>query len=222
MLKTCLILPAYNEAPVLKKVLEDLLQASYSVILVDDGSTDDTFHIASSFPVTLIRHQINLGQGAALETGMEAARILNADFVIHFDADGQHEVTDIERLLKPVQDGKADITFGSRFLEQNAGIPRSRKIILNLARWINYVITGILLSDAHNGFRAMNKKAISEIRLEYRGMAHATEILEKVRKHSLKYMEVPVHIRYTDYSKKKGQNFFDGINILFQLLFKRN
>jgi polyprenyl-phospho-N-acetylgalactosaminyl synthase len=222
MLKTFLIIPAYNEAPVIKKVLDELAGSGYSIILVDDGSTDQTSALASGSQLMVIRHQINLGQGAALETGMEAARRAGADLVIHFDADGQHDASEIERLLKPVQNGEADIVFGSRFLEKQEDISVSRKFILNLARWINYAATGILLSDAHNGFRVLNKKALHCIHLQHSRMAHASEILALVKKNSLKYMELPVHIRYTDYSKKKGQNFFDGIHILFHLLFKRD
>jgi glycosyltransferase involved in cell wall biosynthesis len=223
MTNICLIIPVYNEASILNDVLAELIPLGYSIILVDDGSSDDSFRIASAFPITVIRHQINLGQGAALETGMEAARRLSAEFVIHFDADGQHDTADIENLLKPLQNGKTDFVFGSRFLGKKAsGLPWSRKIILNTGRWINYILTGILLTDAHNGFRAFNKKALNSIHLEQRGMAHATEIMEAVRKNSLSYMEIPVHIRYSPYSKQKGQNLFDTVHILFNLLFKRN
>jgi glycosyltransferase involved in cell wall biosynthesis len=191
--------------------------------MVDDGSTDDTFRIASDFPIVLIHHQINLGQGAALETGMEAARSLSADYVVHFDADGQHNPGDIERLLIPLRNGEADIVFGSRFLEKKAsGLSVLKKIILKSGRWINYMITGILLTDAHNGLRALNSKAMQSIHLRQPGMAHASEILFETRKNFLRYLEVPVHIRYTSYSKKKGQGVLNAINIFFHLLFKRN
>jgi glycosyltransferase involved in cell wall biosynthesis len=178
--------------------------------------------MAAAFPVLLIHHEFNLGQGAALETGMEAARRLNADFVIHFDADGQHDPSDIPQLMIPLQNGDADIVFGSRFLEKRAsGLNLSKKLMLKTGRWINYLITSILLSDAHNGFRALNKKALNSIHFRQAGMAHASEILSEVRRNSLRYVEQPVHITYTDYSKRKGQTLFSSINILFHLLFKK-
>lgn len=221
-MNTYIIIPAFNESSKLAAVLESLLSLNYHIIVIDDGSTDDTYRMAAAFPVLLIHHEFNLGQGAALETGMEAARRLNADFVIHFDADGQHDPSDIPQLMIPLQNGDADIVFGSRFLEKRAsGLNLSKKLMLKTGRWINYLITSILLSDAHNGFRALNKKALNSIHFRQAGMAHASEILSEVRRNSLRYVEQPVHITYTDYSKRKGQTLFSSINILFHLLFKK-
>jgi polyprenyl-phospho-N-acetylgalactosaminyl synthase len=221
-LTTYIIIPAFNESSGLAEVLESLLPLNYGIIVIDDGSTDDTAQIAGTFPVLYIHHELNLGQGAALETGMEAARKLNADFVIHFDADGQHDPADIENLLIPLQKDETDIVFGSRFLKKKpSGISLSKKIILNAGRWINYLFTGILLTDAHNGLRALNKTALHSIHFHQPGMAHASEILYEVRRKSLRYLELPVHIRYTDYSKRKGQTIFNSINILFHLIFKK-
>jgi glycosyltransferase involved in cell wall biosynthesis len=221
-LSTYIIIPAFNESSGLAKVIESLLPLNVGIIIVDDGSTDETDKIADGFPVLLIRHKLNLGQGAALETGMVAARKLNADFVIHFDADGQHDPSDIEQMLLPLQMDEADIVFGSRFLEKKpSGLSLSKKIILHAGRWINYLITGILLTDAHNGIRALNKKALHSIHFQQPGMAHASEILYEVRRKSLRYLELPVHISYTDYSKRKGQTLLNSVNILFHLFFKK-
>ena len=221
-MSTYIIIPAFNESSGLVAVLESLLPLNFGIIVIDDGSTDDTGNIAGAFPVLLIRHELNLGQGAALETGMEAARKLNADFVIHFDADGQHDPSDIAQLLIPLKKDEADIVFGSRFLEKRpSGLSLSKKIILTIGRWINYLITGILLTDAHNGIRALNKKALYSIHFQQPGMAHASEILYEVKRKSLRYLERPVHIRYTDYSKGKGQSLLNSVNILFHLFFKK-
>ena len=153
---------------------------------------------------------------------MEASRKLNADFVIHFDADGQHDPSDITELLIPLQKDEADIVFGSRFLgKKPTGLGLSKKIILNAGRWINYLITGILLTDAHNGIRALNKNALYNIHFHQPGMAHASEILDEVRRKSLRYLERPVHISYTVYSKRKGQSLLNSVNILFHLFFKK-
>jgi polyprenyl-phospho-N-acetylgalactosaminyl synthase len=221
-LKAFIIVPAYNESAEIGRVLHSLLLLNYPVILVDDGSTDNTPQIASTFPVLLIRHSINLGQGAALETGMEAARIMDADYVVHFDADGQHDPSDIERLLTPLYNDETDIVFGSRFLEgKTMGMPKAKKFVLRLGRWVNYLLTGVLLSDAHNGFRALNKRALFTIHLHQSGMAHASEILFEAKKNALRYKEMPVHVQYTDYSIQKGQGVLNSINILFHLLFNR-
>jgi glycosyltransferase involved in cell wall biosynthesis len=221
-LNTYIIIPAFNESSGLAAVLKSLLPLNFGIIVIDDGSTDDTGKIAVAFPVLLIRHELNLGQGAALETGMEAARKLNADFVIHFDADGQHDPSDIAQLLIPLQKDEADIVFGSRFLgKKPSGLNLSKKIILNVGRWINYLITGILLTDAHNGIRALNRKALYTIHFHQPGMAHASELLYEVRRKSLRYLERPVHISYTDYSKRKGQSLLNSVNILFHLFFKK-
>jgi len=217
-----IIIPAFNESSGITAVLESLLPLNHGIIVVDDGSTDGTDKIAVSFPVLLIRHELNLGQGAALETGMEAARRLNADFVVHFDADGQHDPSDIAQLLIPLQRGEADIVFGSRFLEKKpSGLSPLKKIILKAGRWINYLITGVLLTDAHNGLRALNKKALHIIHFRQPGMAHASEILYLVKQKSLRYLEQPVHIRYTDYSKRKGQSLLNSVNIIFHLFIKK-
>lgn len=222
-METYIIIPAFNESSSISRVLTELFPLGYRIILVDDGSTDGTSNVVVDFPILRIRHKINLGQGAALETGMEAARRLGADFVVHFDADGQHDVSDIENLLSPLRKGDKDIILGSRFLEKRAsGMPASKKILLKSARWINYLFTGLLLTDAHNGLRALNKKALYAIKLNQSGMAHASEILRIVRKKSLRYAEIPVHVRYSEYSKQKGQGFSNAVNIIFHLLFKRN
>ncbi len=221
-MKIYIIIPAFNESPRIAAVIESLLPLHCGIIVIDDGSTDGTDKIAGSFPVFLIRHELNLGQGAALETGMEAARKLDADFVIHFDADGQHDPSDIVQLLAPLQKGEADIIFGSRFLEKKpSGLSFLKKAILKTGCWINYMITGILLTDAHNGMRALNKNALHSIHFHQQGMAHASEILYEVKRKSLRYLELPVHIRYTDYSKHKGQSLLNSVNILFHLFFKK-
>jgi glycosyltransferase involved in cell wall biosynthesis len=221
-LKTYIIIPAYNESSGIADVLRSVLRLGYRAIVIDDGSTDKTSEIVSGFPVILIRHAVNLGQGAALETGMEAARQLEAEFVVHFDADGQHDASDIESLLTPLQRGEADLIFGSRFLSKKVdNLSPSRRILIKTACLINYAMTGIILSDAHNGIRALNRKALHAIHFYQPGMAHATEILYGVKKNALRFMEIPVHIRYTAYSKQKGQSLLNAVNILFHLLFKR-
>jgi polyprenyl-phospho-N-acetylgalactosaminyl synthase len=221
--KIFVIVPVYNETYVLEQTISQLVAQKYNIILVDDGSSDDAESIARKFPVYFLKHLLNIGQGAALQTGMDAAKYLGADFVVHFDADGQHDATEICRVIEPLLENRCDIVFGSRFLKNDfssQSIPVSRKIILQAARYMNCLFYGILLSDAHNGFRAMNRKAVEQIVFTQNRMGHASEILSFVMKTRLRYLEVPVTIHYNNYSRKKGQTIFNSINIFFDLITK--
>ena len=216
-----IIIPAYQEAGSIGAVLMEFDRFDYSIIVVDDGS-DPPLKENVSGRVHYLQHSINLGQGAAIQTGIEFALSLGAEFFVTFDADGQHQVSDIGALVQPLLQDKADISFGSRFLEGSThNMPFGRSIFISLARGINFLFTGLMLTDAHNGLRALNRKAAEKIKLSENGMAHASEILFQVQQHKLRYVEVPVHIRYTDYSLKKGQKAGSGFRILFDLLLNK-
>ncbi|HEX2628808.1 MAG TPA: glycosyltransferase family 2 protein [Chitinophagaceae bacterium] len=215
-----IVIPAFNEQEVIRDVLNSLLQYPYTIVVVDDGSTPSLKEPLSDIhDITYIRHKVNLGQGAALQTGIDYALRHNADYIVTFDADGQHSPTDIEKLLTPLQNKEAAVALGSRFLEKNMhNAPASRTWILKAGRWVNYFFTGLYLSDAHNGLRAMTREAAGKIHLKENRMAHATEFLFLIRKHKLAYKEVPTVILYTDYSKAKGQSVFNSIRIFFDLV----
>lgn len=216
------IIPCYNENLQIRNTVQHLLNKGYSIVVVDDASIDNTSRSIEDFPVFLLKHEINLGQGAALQTGMEFALAEGADIIVHFDADGQHNPEEIPTLVQPVLDDLADVVLGSRFLrkEDRKLIPVGRRIILQLAIQANRLFSGIKLSDAHNGFRVLNRNAAMQIRLQENRMSHATEILQQIRKHKLRYLEVPTHIKYTEYSRNKGQSSLNSINILFDLILK--
>ncbi len=220
--KIFVIVPVFNEAAVLEQTLAGLVAQKHNIILVDDGSTDDIDVIAKKYPVFFLKHLVNIGQGAALQTGMAAAKFLDADIVVHFDADGQHDAMEIHKLTEPLLQNHCDIVFGSRFLRNDNSqfIPVVKKIILQTARYMNWIFYGILLSDAHNGFRALNRKALEQIVFTQNRMGHASEILSLVKKNKLRYQEIPVTIHYSDYSRKKGQTIFNSINIFFDLISK--
>lgn len=217
-----IILPAYNEQDMIRSVVEELIPLGHRVVVVDDGSAEPLTPLLTGWPVTIIRHAINLGQGAALQTGIEYALSEGAQYVVTFDADGQHRASDIPALLDPLRKGEADVCIGSRFLEgASHNMGGGRKFTLKLARLVNYLLTGMLLSDAHNGLRALNRAAAGKIRLQLNGMAHASEFLSEIKKCRLRCREVPVHIRYTAYSKAKGQPLSNSFRIFLDLILNR-
>lgn len=218
-----IVVPAYNEGRALRCTLERLLKLGYAVVVVDDGSEDHTWSIVEQLPVFALRHAINLGQGAALQTGMTFALSQGATIIVHFDADGQHPVEGIEALIEPLCLGEADIVLGSRFLqaETASAIPLMRRVLLRGAVLVNGLTTGLWLSDAHNGFRAMTREAAMKIDLQENGFAHASEILLQIRRLNLRYVERPTNISYSAYSREKGQSNLNAFNILVDMLIRK-
>ncbi|MDD5342163.1 MAG: glycosyltransferase family 2 protein [Patescibacteria group bacterium] len=215
--KIFVVIPAYNEEKNIGNVIEGLLKVYNNVIAVDDCSTDLTREVLKRYPIRLASHIVNLGQGAALQTGDELALKLGADIIVHFDADGQHRVDQIEKLISPIRDGRADIVFGSRFIDNQSALPwAKRHILLPIGRIVNWLFSGLKLTDAHNGYRAMNRKAAEKIILTQNRMAHATEILGLVKKNKLRYTEVPVVVEYKEF----GQGFLGGLKIVRDLILK--
>jgi polyprenyl-phospho-N-acetylgalactosaminyl synthase len=209
------IIPVYNEGKVIRQTLEDILRYGYNIVIVDDGSDENIIGLIQGMPVYYIRHRLNLGQGAAIQTGIVFALKKGAEIIVTFDADGQHDAADIGPMIQLLADKKVDIIFGSRFMTvAPSKITFLRKFILHSARFLNYLFSGILLSDAHNGLRVFNRKAGASFKILENRMAHATEILINVKRNRLRFAEYPVYIRYTTYSKKKGQTIMHGFKIL--------
>ena len=220
--KVFVVVPAFNEGGVIREVVTGLINQNYTVVLVDDGSDIPVISLLTGLSIHYLRHPVNLGQGAALQTGIEYALSKNAGFIVSFDADGQHQIADIPRLLDPLVNNEADIALGARFITGGKhNMPVGRKILLQVGRWLNYLLTGLLLTDAHNGLRTMNRKAASMVQITENRMAHATELLTQIKKHKLRYKEIPVTIVYTEYSKKKGQTVWSSFRIFFDLLLNK-
>jgi len=217
------IVPVFNEAAVLPEVLTELLSRFDKVIVVDDGSTDATSEIAGSFRVSNVRHLQNLGQGASIQTGIDVALALSDwDILITFDADGQHRTEDAISIATELMDNpNLDVCLGSRFISSEITMPSLRRIVLKIATLLTNLITGVRLTDTHNGLRAIRRSAAERITLSHYRMAHATEFISLIRQLNLRHSEVPVMIRYTSYSLAKGQRISDGLQILFDLL-RRN
>lgn len=205
----------------MRKSIAPLLDAGYRVVLVDDGSSEPL--VLEDVPAVILRHPVNRGQGAALQTGADYALVHGAEAVVHFDADGQHDASAIPAALEILQKDEADIVLGSRFLrdEDRLAVPAKRRLTLRIARVVNGILTGVWLSDAHNGFRVLSRKALEAISLQDDRMAHASEILVQMRSAGLRWKEMPVHVAYTDYSVAKGQRMGAALEILTDLLLDR-
>jgi glycosyltransferase involved in cell wall biosynthesis len=220
--KIFFVIPAYNEEKSIARVVGELKRAGYGhIVVIDDGSRDNTFEAVKNQGVAVLQHMINRGQGAALRTGMEYALKQGADFIVTFDSDGQHRIEDLAAMLNPVVKGEVDVTLGSRFLCKTE-MPLARKILLKGSVFVQWFFYGVKLSDAHNGYRVLSRKAAQQIRIDSDRMEHASEIVEEIVKKKIRYKEVPVIIRYTGYSMKKGEgSFFGALKILFKMIIRR-
>ncbi len=214
---TWIVVPAFNESEVLREVLQLLLREGYRVVLVDDGSSDGGLEPLGDLPLHSCRHVINLGQCAALQTGIDYALEMGASFIITFDADGQHRTEDVAAMLGPLLGGERDVTLGSRFKNQGGapGIPGTRKILLRSGAMFSRVALGLQVTDMHNGLRGFTAEAARKLEITQNRMAHATQILHQIRRHRMRYEEVPVTIRYTDYSMAKGQSLSNLLNVFW-------
>jgi glycosyltransferase involved in cell wall biosynthesis len=211
------VIAAFNEAQVIGSVLGEILRRGYQAVVVDDGSRDGTADAAASAGAWVVPHPVNLGQGAALQTGIKLALRHGASHIVTFDADGQHRAADIARLIEALEASGADFALGSRFLGASFGMPASRRWLLQAATWFTRVTTGMQVTDTHNGLRAMTRRGAGAIALRQNRMAHASELLDQIARSGLAYVEVPVTIDYSRYSLAKGQRLADSLTILFDL-----
>jgi len=189
------------------------------IVVVDDGSTDGTADAARSKAAVVVSHPVNLGQGAALQTGLDFALRRGADYICTFDADGQHDPATIALMLQRLTDSGAEVALGSRFLGGTIDMPVLRRFMLNVAIAFTRLQTRLPLTDTHNGLRMFTRRAASQIRINHSGMAHGSEILSSIVKLKLSVIEVPTIVRYTDYSKRKGQSISNSVHIMIDLMY---
>ncbi len=194
------------------------------VVCVDDGSADDTAGTARRAGAYVVRHPVNLGQGAAIQTGVEFARSQpDARLLATFDADGQHRVADLVHMIDRLDTSDLDIVIGTRFAapEAAATVPPLKRAVLRAAVYLNPRIRRLGLSDAHNGLRVFNRRVADGLDLTMNGMSHAGEFIALIAENRWRVGEEPVEVLYTDYSKAKGQPLLNGVNILFDGLLRK-
>ena len=208
------VIPAYNEAEAVGPVVAALVARGHRAIVVDDGSRDGTADAARRNGAVVLRHAVNRGQGAALQTGIAYALRRGAELIVTFDSDGQHAAEDVDALVAPLLGGRADVVLGSRFRGSTEGMTGVRRIVLRSAVLFTRYASGARVTDTHNGLRAFTRAAAAKLDIRLDRMAHASEILDQIVQHRLRYEEVPVHVRYTAYSRRKGQTSLAALRIL--------
>jgi len=201
------VVPAFNEEKNISRVIKIVKPLVDQVVVVDDCSRDKTYALAAAEGVVVLRHIINRGQGAALQTGNDYAIKMGADIIVHFDADGQFSADEIGDLVNPIVNGEFDVVFGSRFLGKKSDMPwMKEKFIMPIARLVNAILLDVRITDPQAGFRALSRKAAMSFRIMNDGHAHCSEIMHKTIKNRLKFREVPITVTYHHF----GQTVFSG------------
>lgn len=213
------IVPTFNEASVVRSVLTDLMTYFPNVVAVDDGSADRSAAEITASGARLVRHSLNLGTGAAIQTGLDFAMLhRKARYFVTFDADGQHSPADAAAMVARLRgDSDLHVLVGSRFLGGSTGASRSRLLLLKVAKIFERWTSGIELTDAHNGLRVFSRDFAERLDLKFADFAHASEFLQCVASSKLAYAEHPVEIAYTTYSRAKGQRNINSVNIAMDL-----
>ena len=217
-----IVIPVFNEAKVIASVIEEVRgHGDYTIIIVDDGSSDDSYIQASVHGDLALRHKINRGKGAAVKTGIMAANLLQADIVVTLDGDGQHNPADIEKLIKPLLKGEADVVLGSRMLDREE-MPWPKVIANFIGNILTFLFYGLLVTDSQSGFRAYSKYAALIIDTKADKYEYDSKVIREIKFNRLRFSEIPVHTRYTEYSKgkKQKQGLVNGIITLGRMLWK--
>ncbi|GIW68022.1 MAG: hypothetical protein KatS3mg096_890 [Candidatus Parcubacteria bacterium] len=218
--KVYILIPAYNESKVISKVISDIKKQGFeNIIVIDDGSSDNTYEVAQKSGAKVLRHIINRGKGAAVKTGIEYAKLKNASYVITIDGDGQHNPKDIRKIYEKLKEGY-EVVLGSRFLNRKNKMPRFNRIANFLANVLTFSIYELYVSDSQSGFRGYNQKAINLIDIQSEDYDFESRVIYEIARHKLKYCEVPIDVFYTEYSlsKTKKQNLINGIKTLMKML----
>ena len=205
-----LVIPLYNEATVVREVISQARETFPYIVVVDDGSKDDSARQAAAAGAIVVRHPVNLGQGAALQTGFSyILEKTNANYVVTFDADGQHSTTDAAAMVAAAREEELAVILGSRFLQGPSPVGRLKRLVLRTAAAVSSRTSGMHLTDAHNGLRVIRRDVLVQLNIKQNRMAHASEIIREIGATGMPWREFPVHIVYTDYSRAKGQSLWN-------------
>ena len=216
-MKVIIGIPAFNEEKNIGAIVAKLKMKYEHVIVCDDGSLDMTQAIASSLGAIVVKHSTNLGYGAAIRTIFNEAKKVDGDVLVTFDADGQHKISEIDSVLKPISENKADVVIGSRFLGSTKDLPKYRKIGIKTITGLTNTLTGGNITDAQSGFRAYSKKVLNEISPTESGMGISTEILIKSSKKQMRISEIPITISY-DGNTHSQEPISHGTSVIFSTL----
>lgn len=218
--QTWLVVPLYNEATVIADVITKTRATFPHIVCVDDGSSDDSARLAEDAGATVVRHPLNLGQGASIQTGISwILRYTDAKYIVTFDADGQHRVSDALAMVRRAEEEDLGFVLGSRFLTGDHQAGWLKRLVLKTAARVGRFRHGLVLTDSHNGLRVLRRDAAKRIDLTQNRMAHAGQIVDQLAATKLPWAEHPVTIDYTDYSRSKGQSLLNGVNILTEQFF---
>lgn len=217
---TYIVIPAYHESSVIREVITGIQHIGYTnIIVVDDGSTDETFEQAKRTGAITLRHKLNRGKGAATKTGIEAAKLLGADIIVTMDGDGQHNPKDIVRLVEPIQKEQCDVALGTR-LKNPAGMPWYKILANHIGNAMTWYLYGLYVTDSQSGFRAYSRHATELINTKTDRYEYDSEVIREIYIYKLKYKEIPIEVRYTEYSmgKTQKQGFWNGIKTLYRMI----
>ncbi|MCD6149196.1 glycosyltransferase family 2 protein [bacterium] len=222
-IKIYIVIPAYNEATIIQNVIAEIKNTGYeNIIVIDDGSFDNTYEKAGEIEnITVLRHKINRGKGAAAKTGIEAAKLLGADIIVTMDSDGQHDPKNIENLVDPIINEKFDAVLGTRLINPK-GMPLHKILHNKIANLITWYLYGLWVTDSQSGFRAYSKNAFNAINTRTDNYAYDSEVIREIYNHKLKYKEVPISVRYTEYSmgKSQKQSFVNGLKTAYKMIWR--
>lgn len=221
--KIFVAIPAFNEAVVIQEVIQEIQRAGYAnIVIADDGSTDDTLDKAKAMPgIVAVRHKINRGKGAATKTAIEAAKLLNADIIVTLDGDGQHDPTDIEKLIAPIKNKECEVVLGTR-LQNTTGMPWYKICANHFGNLVTWYLFGLYVTDSQSGFRAYSRHAAELINTTGDRYEFDSEVIREIAIHKLKFQEVPIKVRYTAHSmgKVQKQGVINGIITLYRMILK--
>jgi len=220
--KIFIVIPAFNEAKVIQSVISEVKSAGYqNIIVIDDGSADNTQEKAKELEVIVLRHKLNRGKGAATKTGIEAAKLLEAEIIVTMDGDGQHDPGDISKLIEPILEGNCDVVLGTR-LKNTEGMPFQRIIANKIGNLITWFLFGLYVTDSQSGFRAYSRHSTEIIDTRGDHYDYDSEVIREIYIRKLKFKEVSVKVRYTEYSMGKihKQGFANGVKTFYKMIWK--